>query len=394
MGVGGTMRTIYFKATGLNQFKDNTLEIDFRTTKRVRSDIHIDELDYVSDGIYLPNTMPFVGKNASGKTSTLDCYTRLVSLLTANAVNSLQSATHTGIVEIIYIDLKSNEKKLFKTMLELKANPSGGTSLVSEKIYTRKLMKTDTRKTIVKFEDKNLVYNSEENEFFDVGSVYTNSYLAKQNLNFAAIYSPVHTSTFSVQDEFKNLMKFHYQLGVDNTITLSSILSLLDESIEYLKYSGNGGEYLFKRKSQSEIVITIDVLASILSAGTLRATYIYYYAFVVLGGGNQLIIDEIDLSIHNALAVELINIFQDRKMNPNGATLIFTTHNLNLLDCFTRNDIIHIISNKDGIHNYLLSDVVERNDNNLSKAKQYLQNVVDSSPSYELKMKMRKQFAK
>lgn len=29
------MRTIYFKASGLIQFKDDTLVIDFRTTKRV-----------------------------------------------------------------------------------------------------------------------------------------------------------------------------------------------------------------------------------------------------------------------------------------------------------------------------------------------------------------------
>ncbi len=388
------MRTIYFKATGLNQFKDNTLEIDFRTTKRVRSDIHIDELDTISDKVYLPNTIPFVGKNASGKTMTMSWYYSLVNLLSNNAAQTIQSTAYSGTVEVVYIDKIEDESLLFKTIIELSARTTGGTSVISEKIYRRKLLKSDTRNSILEFEERNLDYDSINNPFFDSSSVYTNSYLNKLGTGYSILYSPIYTANLSLQDQFISIFDYQRQLGTVADAQMSSILELLDEDIEYLKYSGNNNEYFLKRKNQNEVLIPITALASMLSAGTLRATCVYFYAFLALQGKTQLIVDEIDLYLHNALAVELINLFQDRKMNQSGATLIFTTQNLNLLDCFSRNDVIHITGNKNGIHNCLLSDVVERNDSRLSKAKQYLQSVVDSSPSYEVKMQMRKQFGR
>ncbi|WOO88367.1 AAA family ATPase [Mollicutes bacterium LVI A0078] len=388
------MRTIYFKATGLSQFKDDTLEIDFRTTKRVRSDIHIDELDTISEKVYLPNTIPFVGKNASGKTMTMSWYYSLANLLSNNAAQTIQSTNYTGTIEVIYVDTIEDEKLLFKTIIELHARSTGGTSVVAERIYKRKLFKSDTRNTIVEFDESDLDYNSKDNPFFDSNSVYTNSYLTKLGTGFSILYSPIYTANLSLQDQFISVFDFQRQLGTVADIQMSSILQLLDEDIDYLKYSGKNNEYFFKRKDQNEVLIPINALATILSAGTLRATCVYFYAFIALQGKTQLVVDEIDLNIHNALAVELINLFQDRKMNPNGATLMFTTHNLDLLNCFSRNDVINIISKNPRINNYKLSEVVERNDSNLCKAKQYLQNVVDSSPSYELKMKMRKQFVK
>ncbi len=388
------MRTVYFKATGLNQFKDNTLEMDFRPTKRIRSDIHIDELNTISDKIYLPNTVPFVGKNASGKTTTMSWYFYLANLLSNNAAQTIQATNYTGVVEVVYVGEVEEEIFLFKTIIELKSRVTGGTSVVSERIYKRKLLKSDNKNTIVEFEENNLDYDSANNEYFDCSSVYTNSYLNKLGTSYSILYAPIYTANLSLEEQFISIFDFQRQLETKMDEQMSSILQLLDEDIEYIKHSGKSNEYFFKRKNQKEVLIPINALASMLSAGTLRATCVYFYAFLALQGKSQLIVDEIDLNIHNALAVELINLFQDRKMNPNGATLIFTTHNLDLLDCFNRNDVINIISKDPKIYNYKLSEVVERNDSNLSKAKQYLQNVVDSSPSYELKMKMRKQFAK
>lgn len=388
------MRTIYFKATGLNQFNDNTLEIDFRPTKRIRSDIHIDELDFISEKIYLPNTVPFVGKNASGKTTTMNCYFSLTNLLSNNAAQTIQSTNYSGIVEVVYVDKLENITYLFKSVIELKEKATGGTSVISERIFKRKLLKSDTKNTILDFKPTDLDYDSANNTFFDSNSVYTNSYLNKLETGYSVLYSPIYTANLSLQDQFISIFDFQRQLGTVADAQMSSILQLLDEDIEYLKYSGKNNEYFFKRKKENELLIPINALATILSAGTLRATCVYFYAFIALQGKTQLIVDEIDLNIHNALAVELVTLFQDRKMNPNGSTLMFTTHNLDLLDCFNRNDVIHVISKDPKIYNYKLSDVVERNDSNLSKAKQYLENVVDSSPSYELKMKMRKQFVK
>ncbi|WP_062350918.1 AAA family ATPase [Herbidospora yilanensis] len=47
--------------------------------------------------------------------------------------------------------------------------------------------------------------------------------------------------------------------------------------------------------------------------------------------GSILLVDELDSSLHPALAAEVLRVFQDPAANPNGAQLIFTTHDATLL---------------------------------------------------------------
>ncbi|WP_066361186.1 AAA family ATPase [Herbidospora mongoliensis] len=50
-----------------------------------------------------------------------------------------------------------------------------------------------------------------------------------------------------------------------------------------------------------------------------------------LEGGSVLLVDELDSSLHPALAAEVVRVFQDPAANPKGAQLIFTTHDATLL---------------------------------------------------------------
>jgi AAA15 family ATPase/GTPase len=52
----------------------------------------------------------------------------------------------------------------------------------------------------------------------------------------------------------------------------------------------------------------------------------------VLSSGGVLIIDELDNSLHTELVRAIIKLFNSKETNPNGAQLIFTTHDTNLLD--------------------------------------------------------------
>jgi AAA15 family ATPase/GTPase len=52
---------------------------------------------------------------------------------------------------------------------------------------------------------------------------------------------------------------------------------------------------------------------------------------VVLDSGAALLVDELDLSLHPALAAEVVRLFQDPESNPRGSQLIFTTHDATLL---------------------------------------------------------------
>ena len=69
-------------------------------------------------------------------------------------------------------------------------------------------------------------------------------------------------------------------------------------------------------------------------------------------------------------------------MNRFGGTLIFTTHDPELLDEFERNDCIHIVRNRDGITVSNLTDILKRND--LKKSDAYQSGFLEGTvPIYE-----------
>jgi len=68
------------------------------------------------------------------------------------------------------------------------------------------------------------------------------------------------------------------------------------------------------------------------SEGTKRMFSLIGHWIDVLQNGKILVIDELDTKLHHLLNVFLINLFNDPTQNKKNAQLIFTTHNINLLD--------------------------------------------------------------
>jgi AAA15 family ATPase/GTPase len=52
---------------------------------------------------------------------------------------------------------------------------------------------------------------------------------------------------------------------------------------------------------------------------------------LAIGGGNTLVVDELDASLHPSLALEIVRQFNDPATNPHNAQIIFSTHDTNLL---------------------------------------------------------------
>lgn len=77
------------------------------------------------------------------------------------------------------------------------------------------------------------------------------------------------------------------------------------------------------------------------SAGTQRLFALAAPLLRTLRNGTILVVDEFDARVHPNLVVELIRLFNSSTTNPNGAQLIFTTHNTNLLSAslFRRDQI-------------------------------------------------------
>lgn len=94
----------------------------------------------------------------------------------------------------------------------------------------------------------------------------------------------------------------------------------------------------------------------------------------VMGSGGTLCVDELDASLHPELALGTVGLFNDPKLNPRGAQIIFTTHDTNILDkASLRRDQIWF-TEKDaegGTHLYPLTDFKPRKNENLARG--YLQ---------------------
>jgi hypothetical protein len=75
------------------------------------------------------------------------------------------------------------------------------------------------------------------------------------------------------------------------------------------------------------------------SAGTQTWFALIGPVLSALRGGRVLLVDEIDASLHPRLSARLLELFQDPETNPNGAQIIFTTHDTSLLNSLNRDEV-------------------------------------------------------
>ncbi len=131
-------------------------------------------------------------------------------------------------------------------------------------------------------------------------------------------------------------------------------------------------EVQFGHKAKGASVVYLDFDRESRGTKTLF-TYITPILWALDVGG-LLVIDEIENSLHPVIARQLIQLFQTKETNPNGAQLLFTTHSTGLLrDNLMRRDQIWFTEkgNSGETHLYPLSDYGPRKSENLERG--YLQ---------------------
>ena len=80
-----------------------------------------------------------------------------------------------------------------------------------------------------------------------------------------------------------------------------------------------------------------------LSSGTIKGINTFLNALRTFEKGGYLIVDEIENHFNHEIVSTLIRFYMDKRVNPNGAMIIFSTHYAELLDEFERNDNIYIV---------------------------------------------------
>ncbi len=114
------------------------------------------------------------------------------------------------------------------------------------------------------------------------------------------------------------------------------------------------------------------------SAGTIRLLDLSVPLITALQGGGLICIDELERSLHPAIALELVRLFNSSTQNAAGAQLLFTTHDTNLLGRTLGESPLHRdqiwFTEKDlagATHLYPLTDFHPRAEENMERG--YLQ---------------------
>jgi AAA15 family ATPase/GTPase len=121
------------------------------------------------------------------------------------------------------------------------------------------------------------------------------------------------------------------------------------------------------------------------SAGTRRLLPLLLRAFWALDKGAPLLIDELDASLHTHACEAVLALFCSGNTNPNGAQLIATTHDTNLLrsPLLRRDQVWFTEKDAEGATQlYPLTDIRTRTGDNLERG--YLQGRYGAIPSAEL----------
>ncbi len=176
-------------------------------------------------------------------------------------------------------------------------------------------------------------------------------------------------------------------LNAKNSVPVE-VLNLFDENIDYLKHENEDidSNVMLKFKNSNGVFSTGNRLAwgELISSGTIKGNSLADITLDVLKYGGYLLVDEIENHLNKQLVKVFIDLFKDKTINKNGATIVFTTHYPELMDFMNRSDNIYVLRrNKEKKATIeLLSDLVERDD--LKKSDILLSNYIKgTAPSYE-----------
>nr|WP_275401865.1 AAA family ATPase [Staphylococcus sp. MI 10-1553] len=120
-----------------------------------------------------------------------------------------------------------------------------------------------------------------------------------------------------------------------------------------------------------------------LSSGTIRTLNILSNIIHDLYTGGYLIIDEIENHLNKRI-IQLIIEFFTGELNVNGATLIFSTHYVEVLDTIDRSDAIYVTQKKPKSEINRFSDLLgDKDRNDKKKSDLFLSGIIDTMPTYQ-----------
>ena len=372
------MKLLRVVASNFKNCCDN-FTIDFVAKSRKTSEDKEYELQAIADDLYAFNTVAFVGKNASGKTTAVDlldcCYSILGDFCLEN-----KHYRYDGIkLEIICY----HEDFIYRYRTEL-----GSSTTLSNKASF--INQTLERKKYYKSKLKSIYLDDDFEPISNISALPEDTsitfFVLKKKETRAVYFDCDGEGANTYQLMFKALKKYDIPLS-----TLSHILRIFDENIREISMKDEHNFRLkFEGDQPKDQVMSDKELLYFLSSGTTKGMLLYTFVVASLKYGFDLIIDEVEDHFHKTLVENMLSLYKDKSVNRHNATLIFTTHYCEVLDLFNRQDNIWI-SKADG--KVSLSNMYDDYDlrPELLKSKQFYNNAFQTSVNYEDLMKLKKE---
>ena len=379
------LKLLNIKVNGYKLLEDN-FTFDFLTrTKVLEADLE-KEILKIDDVLYSFRTLAIVGGNSSGKSTVLALILKTIDFLSSGRWNYVENEFKFDTINLS-IDFYLDGYIYFYTVNLLKNNSENDRNnlyaiIDKETLFRKKYSKAKGKKNLDTVDDATDVTATYlQNSLKDTSAIIN---LVKDNILVDAF------TNNNVIDFNKGLLSnsFYNILNNSNPELASSIIRLLDDSIEYIK--SDSSDYVkFKRYNEEETVLKKIELISILSSGTFRGIELYLRAIKAIKTGKVFIVDEIENCFQKNVVFNLIYLFNDAKINKKNAQLIFSTHYTEILDILNRQDSINITHKNNGkisIKNLKDYDIrVE-----LSKSKQFDNNTFNTSINYQQLMEVRR----
>ena len=382
-------KILSLKIDGVKNFENGLFEFDFTNKKNARS--NDGELFNINGSIYTHNVISLVGINSSGKSTSAKLLSWALDILSNSSINpeSFHNRTIPDIlddnIDLSFIAYSAKMKMIFKYCANIKKRNNYSLEIMDDCIYYKKFGQSISKKDTQDFVSSEVITRDSVKKAIQQTS---NSKYIISNYKFDSTECVLRYTDFYenfkidlyTPDRFLRAPKF------DNLSV--NLLEYLDRSIDYIRKiddekATEDRTYELKFKNRDKVKLELYDLEDKLSTGTVRWISLFNIAVEVLKKGSYFVIDEIELSLHKSLSVDLIKLFSSKITNPLGATLIFTTHYTEILDHIKRTDSIYVTSKNDvGLSNVVnLSDLIQRND--LMKSDYYLKNLtkIQTAPS-------------
>lgn len=375
------------KANGYKLLSDD-FNLNLTSRTRVYQNEKEKEMIEVDKGLYVFRSLAFVGGNSSGKSTVLSLLLKTLLFMQTGRWEYVPREfknDYINIETIFYLDGYIYEYNFVVGKIDFeKLSLANKFSPITKE--NLKKMRYDKSRGI---KNLDLIHENGENL----------SSLFEMSLNDTSAITKI-TSNNIIVDDFNNnnITNFNESIVRNTFFTslnscdknlVSSIIKLLDDSIEYI-VCDDSDHVVFKRINETELVMPKVELISILSAGTFRGVELFIRCINALKYGKVFIVDEIENCFQKNLVFNLLFLFNDAKINSKGAQLIFSTHYVEILDYLNRRDGIFITHKNDGhisVKN-LYSDYDVRTE--LSKSKQFDNNVFNTALNYKQVLEVRR----